>query len=184
MGQIRPPLPVKMFVGMLSSEPDLFDVCSQILQKEYGPVDAASEFMPWVNSDYYRGEMGPNLFRKFLFFERATDPGRLSLIKKFTNALENNYAVNSVGGVRRRINLDPGYVTEAKVVLASTKDFSHRVYIGDGIYAEVTLRFSARDRSFIPHEATYPDFRSESYLALFNNARENLRAFLRNTRSA
>lgn len=182
MGKIRPPLPVKLFVGMLSPEPELFDACSLILQREFGPVDSSSGCMPWDSSDYYRGEMGQNIFRKFFFFEQIVDPGRLSQIKNFTNALENNYAVNAAGGLRRRINLDPGYVTEAKVVLASTKDFAHRVYIGDGIYAEVTLKYSAKDRSFVPHELTYPDYRTATQLALFNRVREDLRTRLHTTR--
>jgi hypothetical protein len=184
MGFIRPPLPVKLFVGMLSPEPDLFDVCFQILQREFGPIDSDSERMPWNGSDYYRSEMGPNIFRKFLFFEQVVDPGRLSQIKYFTNTLENSYAANTAEGLRRRINLDPGYVTEAKVVLASTKDFAHRLYIGDGIYAEVTLRFSAKERSFIPQEHTYPDYRTAYYLALFNRVREDLRTRLSSTRLA
>jgi hypothetical protein len=174
MGQIRSPLPVKLFIGMLSPLPGLFDECSQILQKEFGPIDSRSECVTWDRSDYYREEMGSNLFRMFIFFERTTDPGRLSWIKRFTNDLENRYAVNAAPGLRRRINLDPGYVTEAKVVLASTKDFAHRVYIGDGIYAEVTLRFRTNDRSFVPHEYTYPEFRTEPYIALFNRVRKDL----------
>jgi hypothetical protein len=174
MGQIRSPLPVRLFIGMLSPEPGLFDECSLILQSEFGPIDSGSEYKPWDMSDYYREEMGSNIFRMFIFFERTTDPGRLSSIKRLTNELENKYAVNAAQGLRRKINLDPGYVTEAKVVLASTKDFAHRVYIGDGIYAEVTLRFSAKDRSFVPHEYTYPEFRTEPYLALFNRVRGDL----------
>ena len=181
MGQIRSPLPVKLFFGMLSPEPGLFDECSQILQREFGPINSGSECMPWDISDYYREEMGPNIFRKFLFFERTADPGRLSSIKRFTNDLENKYTVNAAQGLRRRINIDPGYVTEAKVVLASTKDFAHRVYIGDGIYAEVTLRFSSKDRSFVPHEYTYPEFRTKPYLAMFDIVREDLRANLHAT---
>jgi hypothetical protein len=181
MGQIRSPLPVKLFIGMLSPESGLFDECSQILQREFGPIDSGSKCMPWDISDYYREEMGPNILRKFIFFERTTDPGRLSSIKRFTNDLENKYTMSAAQGLRRKINLDPGYVTEAKVVLATTKDFAHRVYIGDGIYAEVTLRFSAKDRSFIPHEYTYPEFRTEPYLAMFNSVREDLRAELHAT---
>ena len=179
MGQIRSPLPVMLFIGMLSPEPGLFDECSNFLQRDFGPIDSGSEYMPWDISDYYREEMGPNIFRMFIFFKRTMDPGRLSAIKKLTNDIENKYTVNAAPGLRRRINLDPGYVTEAKVVLASTKDFAHRVYIGDGIYAEVTLRFSAKDRSFVPHEYTFPEFRTEPYLSMFNSVRNDLRAELR-----
>ncbi len=163
---------------MLSSEPALFNACSEILQDEYGALEVESDLLPWGNTDYYREEMGTGILRKFLFFERPMHPGKLPLIKKFTNDLEKKYAVRKGQILRRRINLDPGYVTEAKVVLATTKDFTHRIYIGDDIYAEVTLRYSAKGRTFAPFDHTYPDYRTEAYLALFNKVRENLRAAL------
>ncbi|MGE5173567.1 MAG: DUF4416 family protein [Betaproteobacteria bacterium] len=178
MGEIHPPLPVKLFIGMLSSEPALFDTCSEILQGDYGPLEDESGLLPWDNTDYYREEMGTGILRKFLFFKRIIDPGKLSSIKILTNILEKNYAVRDGQSYRRRVNLDPGYVTEAKVVLATTKDFAHRIYIGEGIYAEATLRYSTKERKFAPFEHTYPDYRTEAYLALFNSARENLRAAL------
>jgi hypothetical protein len=181
MGTIHHPLPVKLFIGMLSPEPSLLDSCTEILKNEFGPLDHESALLPWNRTDYYRDEMGPDILRKFLFFERIIDPGRLPPIKRFTNAMENSWAVQNGPARRRRINLDPGYVTEAKVVLATTKDFAHRLYIGEDIYAEVTLRYNAKQRSFAPHEYTFPDYRTEDYLALFNRARIDLRASLNKT---
>jgi hypothetical protein len=181
MGTIHHPLPVKLFIGMLSPEPALFDSCAEILRKEYGPLDYESALLPWDRTDYYRDEMGADILRKFLFFERTIDPGRLPSIKRFTNAMEDSCAAQNGPARRRRINLDPGYVTEAKVVLATTKDFAHRLYIGDDIYAEVTLRYNAKQRSFAPHEYTFPDYRTKEYLELFNKVRINLRASLNKT---
>lgn len=178
MAEMRTPLPVKLFIGMLSPEPALFDICAEILSAEYGFLDFASEVLPWDKTDYYRDEMGPAIFRKFLFFERLMDPGKLPSIKKFTSSLEKNFSVPAGPPVRRRVNLDPGYVTEAKVVLATAKDFAHRVYIGENIYAEVTLRYSLKEKSFAAHEYTYPDFRTATYLALFNRVRDCLRTEL------
>jgi len=178
MGEIRPPLPAKFFIGMLSPELSLFDACAEVLRGEYGSVDIESAVFPWDGTDYYRDEMGGAIYRKFLFLQRLLDPAALPSVKKFTNTLEDTFSLPSEGPAKRRINLDPGYVTEAKVVLATTKDFSHRLYIGCGIYAEVTLRYSAKDRQFMPHELTYPDFRREDYRTLFRQARENLRAGL------
>ena len=89
--------------------------------------------------------------------------------------MENKFSAAGGPGRLRRINLDPGYVTEAKVVLATSKDFAHRMYIGDNIYAEVTLRYDAKEGVFAPHDVTYPDFRSEAYLQLFKKARGILR---------
>jgi hypothetical protein len=170
---------VKLFIGMLSPEPTLFDVCAGLLSLEYGPVDFSSEVMPWDKTEYYRDEMGAGIVRKFLFFESLIDPGTLASIKKFAAMLEKDFAEPAGLAVRRRINLDPGYVTEAKVVLATAKDFAHRLYIGGNTYAEVTLRYHLKERSFAPHEYTYPDFRTAAYLSLFNRARAVLRTELR-----
>ena len=179
MGKVRSPLSVKLFVGMLSPTPPLFNECANILSKEFGPIDYQSDILSWGKTDYYRDEMGDQIVRKFIFFERLIDPGELPKIKLFTNTIEINLGESTDDRLRRRINLDPGYMTEAKVVLATTKDFSHRVYIGANIYAEVTLRYSVRDSNFVPCDYTYPDYRTDLYRTVFNNARELLRATLR-----
>jgi hypothetical protein len=178
MGKVRSPLPVKLFVGMLSPDPSLFNVCAEILCKKYGNIDYQSAVLPWGKTDYYREEMGDGIVRRFVFFERLLDPNDLPNIKLSTSEIENDFALRTGDILRRRINLDPGYLTEAKVVLATTKDFSHRIYIGSNIYAEVTLRYSIRDRSFTPCDYTYPDYRTEQYRAVFNKARELLRGGL------
>ncbi len=179
MGAIRTPIPVKLFTGILSSERALFDECTRILSAEFGPVDYASGDMPWDMTDYYRDEMGDGLFRRFVFFKELADPGLLSAVKVFSNNIEKCFSVKTPSGERRRINLDPGYVSEAKVVLATTKDYAHRIYIGNNIYAEVTLRYSSKENSFTDCDYTYFDFRTGSYKALFNAAREKLREELR-----
>jgi hypothetical protein len=179
MREIHLPLPVKLFIGMLSPEPALFDACADIVCREYGPVDYQSDIVPWSNSDFYQEEMGPGILRKFIFFERLTDPGNLAAIKINTTRIEKSLAVRAGNRARRRINLDPGYVTEAKVVLATTKDYSHRLYIGKGIYAEVTLRYNNKDRSFTPFDHTYRDYCSETNRTMFNKARELLRTSLK-----
>ncbi len=178
MKEIKIPIPVKLFIGMLSPEPALFDRCADIVRKEYGPVDYQSEVVPWTNSDFYREEMGAGILRKFIFFERVIDPVELAAIKINTTRIEKGLAVQSGNRTRRRINLDPGYVTEAKVVLATTKDYSHRLYIGQGIYAEVTLRYGNKERSFTPFDHTYRDYCSETYITMFNKTREILRTAL------
>jgi Domain of unknown function (DUF4416) len=179
MAEVRPPIPVKLFAGMLSADPALFDECRALLCEEYGAIDLESPALPWNHTDYYQEEMGPGLTRKFIFFERLIDPALLASVKKRTIGIEALKAVTSERRVRRRINLDPGYVTEAKVVLASAKDFSHRIYIGEHLYAEVTLQYRGRDRTFLPLEHTYPDFRTKEAIELFLKAREMLRKGLR-----
>ncbi len=163
---------------MLTPEPSLFDTCIDILKNEYGPLDYQSALWPWDKTDYYQSEMGTGILRQFIFCERPIEPAVLPAIKLFTNAMENSFSQSGSGTLRRRVNIDPGYLTEAKVVLATTKDFSHRIYIGSDIYAEVTLRYSMRERRFVPMDYTYPDYRSEAYVMMFNKARELLRKSL------
>jgi hypothetical protein len=182
MGIMRDPIPVKLFTGMLSPEPALLDECAGLLCAAYGPLDYESYVMLWDTTDYYRDEMGPVIYRKFIFFKELADPAALAAVKRFTHGIEERYSQRTPPAIRRRINLDPGYVTEAKVVLASTKDFSHRVYIGDNIYAEVTLRYSTKERSFTPCDHTFFDFRTETYRLLFNTARALLREELKQRR--
>lgn len=176
MGRPQPPRPAKLFIAMLSSEQTMFELCRQQLCEQYGAIDMATDASPWNFTDYYSSEMGLGLLRKFIFFEKLIDPAELASVKNFTNQIETDTAIVSSGKTRRRINLDPGYLTEAKVVLASTKDYSHRIYIGGNIYAEVTLRY--RRQSFEPLEHTYPDYRSSEYIEMFNKARELLRVAL------
>jgi len=181
MSDLRQPIPVKLFVGMISSEPSLFNECAEFLCSEFGPLDLQAPIVPWDQTEYYRQEMGTGLQRTFLFFERLQDPEQLAPVKNMTNLIEKRFSHAATGN--RRVNIDPGYITEAKVVLASTKDFSHRVYIGRHIYAEVTLQFREQGRTFVALEHTYPDFRRKNMIELFNGARGTLRTALKKIRS-
>jgi len=167
MGTITDPAPVKLFIGMLSNEISLFDELIERLVNIYGAPDLESPVLPWAHSDYYADEMGTELKRKFIFFAQLIDPASIARIKLKTNELEQRY-LNERGG--RRINLDPGYLDSAKLVLVSTKDFSHRIYLDQGIYGEVTLIYSKND--YQPLLYTYRDYRSEEYLSVFRKARE------------
>jgi hypothetical protein len=126
---------------------------------------------------YYESEMGANLLRKFIAFERPVSPADLAEIKLWTNGVEASFseaAASRRPPVRRPINLDPGYVTLSKLVLATTKDHAHRIYLDRGIYAEVTLRFLKG--AFEPMPWTYPDYRTEAYRRFFEGVRAELLA--------
>lgn len=170
MGEIKLSLPVKLIVGMISGDRGLFNVACSKLSRRYGSVDFESDVSPFDYTDYYAREMGPNLMRKFVAFEQLIDPADLAKIKLFTNQLEHKLAVYRDEIMTRRINLDPGYVTDSKLVLATTKNHQHRIYLGKGIYAEVTLRF--RKGTFEPWEWTYPDYRTKGYISFFNSIRK------------
>ena len=137
-----------------------------------GEIDHASEVWPFQFTDYYAAEMGPNLLRQFVTFAAPGDPGELARIKLATNEIENGFAVTAGAALRRLVNLDPGYLTPAKLVLATTKDFAHRIYVGDGIYAEITLNFSREGVQ--PHPWTYPDYRSGLYAPFLLAVRRSL----------
>ena len=166
MGTPKKPELVRLFVGMLSRDPKLFSAAADILTKKFGPVLLESELIPFEFTDYYKPEMGKNLWRKFVAFKRIVSPEKLASIKLFTNHLEETYSLNR----KRRINLDPGFLTPARIILASTKDFSHRIYLKSGIYAEITLLF--RKGKFETLAWTYPDYRTETYLKFFSALRK------------
>jgi hypothetical protein len=180
MGTIKKPLPVKLFIGMLSPDPSLFDEIKKELQGMFSPVDLESPVWPWGHTDYYAKEMGEGLKRKFIFFERLINPESIAEIKLKTIELEKQYlnpplSPLSKGGVGgRRINLDPGYLDSSKLVLVTTKNYSHRIYLRDGIYGEVTLIYSRGQYQALPY--TYPDYRTEEYLRIFKSAREIYRS--------
>ncbi|MBI4481737.1 MAG: DUF4416 family protein [Acidobacteria bacterium] len=160
MGILSPePETVKLFVAILTGQPELLPRTREELEVLFGPVDLASEVLAFDQTRYYETEMGSGLKRQFLGFQRLFPPGDLARAKTLTNWLEEDWARGTSGG--RPVNLDPGYVEPSKVVLASTKNFYHRVYLKDGIYAEVTLRF--RKGSFQHFPWTYPDYRGEAY---------------------
>ena len=172
MGKAKPPQSVKLFVGFISGNPLLLDEVARTLTHLLGPIEMISPVTPWIHTDHYRHELGTGLKRQFVFFKEQIDPERLADIKERTNTLERQWTVSTPQGPLRQVNLDPGYITPAKLVLATTKDFAHRIYIGKGIYAEVTLVYHGT--SFEPLTYTYPDFRTKEYIELFNNARSSL----------
>jgi hypothetical protein len=179
MARLRKPLLIKLFIGLLSPDHALLGECTSLLASKYGTIDLESDVVPWEITDYYQDEMGGPLHRKFVFFDKLMEPDELPSVKLFSIEIEERFSRVMERNPKRMINVDPGYVTEAKVVLATTKDFSHRIYIGSGIYAEVTLRFNSREQSFAALEHTYYDYRTPDYIALFNKARVALRAGLK-----
>jgi hypothetical protein len=167
VGKITEPKPVKLFVGMLSNNVSLFEELKTALQKLFGDVDIGSDIWPWEHTEYYEKEMGPVLKRQFIFFEKLINPGSIAKIKLQTIELERQHLT---ANNKRKINLDPGYLDSSKLVLVSTKNYSHRIYLGNGMYGEVTLIYSGNTYQTLPY--TYPDYRTPGYLEVFQKARE------------
>ena len=161
----------RLICGMISARPALFDRAMERMAEAFGPVAFAGEPTPFDFTDYYEAEMGRNLLRRFCAFDGLFNPALLADVKRRTNDLERELAA-AEAGVARPINLDPGYVTLAKLVLATTKDRAHRVYLRDGIWAEITLSY--HDGAWNPMPWTYPDYRTDAYLAFFRRVRDHL----------
>lgn len=173
MGEIKEPRPVKWIASVFSADEMLLAEASDALASRLGHIDYQSELLPFDHTQYYAREFGEGLLRQILSFTELAPPQRLAEVKGMTNELEMTWAV----GQQRRVNLDPGYVSLSKMVLATTKDYSHRIYLGQGIYAEVTLHF--RRGTFQPWDWTYPDYASPRYLEIFGHIRDIYVAQLR-----
>jgi hypothetical protein len=167
MGKPKEPEPAKLFMSLIASEDGIFDDGVEDLRSTFGEIDTVSERFPFDLTDYYTREMGKPLFRRFITFGRLIPIPTLPDVKLATNRLEEKYAQRNGG---RRINIDPGYLCLEHVILATTKGYTHRPYLRDGIYADLTLIY--RNKSFQPLEWTYPDYRKEAVITLFNESRK------------
>jgi hypothetical protein len=165
MGEVREPQPVKVFVGILTAQASTLAEVRSSIEDQLGPIDCESQLLDFTYTDFYEPEMGPGLKRKLWGFGRLAAPDSLVDLKLFTNRMEQTLAING----KRTVNMDPGYLMAARVVLASTKDFGHRLYLGKGIYGEVTLMY--QKKGFQPLPWTYPDYRSEAYHQFFRELR-------------
>lgn len=170
MGKMRRHPKVKLISGLIAGREEWLEEAKDFLIEEFGPVDLESQIFPFGWTDYYQPEMGKGLLRKFVACEELIGPDRIKGIKIFTNKLEGRLARDIDSKVERPVNIDPGYIAKAKLVLATTKNYSHRIYLGDGIYAEVTLKFEGG--IFTPFPWTYPDYKSKGYIEFFNRVRE------------
>jgi hypothetical protein len=176
MGQpLKPPQPVKLIVAMLSRENSLFAAAQQCMEQLWGAIDIESTVLPFNYTNYYEKQMGPELLRKFVSFNELIEPDKLAGIKHQSNDLEAQLAVIPAGEalqVARPINLDPGYVEPSKLVLATTKNYAHRIYIGNSMYAEATLHYHKGKWQSWPF--TYPDYAGGDYHEFLNYTRQKL----------
>ena len=165
MGQISRPKPVNLIIGVLSSIQALFELIEKTLQGKFGPIDLRSDILPFNFTDYYNEEMGEGIRRQFYSFEKLIMPDEIASIKVQTNTIEELMASSKEYSVPRPVNIDPGYISESRLILASTKDFSHRIYLREGVYAEVTLNYRGGRYESFPW--TFPDYKTSDYQNFF-----------------
>ena len=167
MGKAKEPGPAKLFMSLITSEEEILQKRVNDLGEIFGEIDFISEVLAFSFTDYYAQEMGNDLFRRFITFAPLISRTLLPEIKQRTNHLEEKYST-PVG--HRKINIDPGYLCLEHVILATTKGYTHRPYLREGIFADLTLIY--RNKSYQPLEWTYPDYRQSEVIGLFNQCRK------------
>lgn len=177
MGEISEVRPVLRIVAAFSRYDEALASGRGTLEAEWGDIALVSDPFPQFETNYYEADMGTHLRKQFWAFAPLADPGGLADWKIRSNQLEDRVAGLGRWPEERPLNLDPGYLTEAKLLLATTKDRDHRIYLRDGIFAEVTLRYQRK--KWTPWPWTYPDYQRPEYHYFFDQCREFLRQSLR-----
>lgn len=170
MGQPAHSQPVSLVAGLIAHPDEGFDRAKKRIEEAWGRIDLESPVWPFDFTDYYAQAMGEGLLRQFVSFEKLVAVDGLHRVKLVSNDIESSLAADSPAEVKRPVNIDPGYISHAKLVLFTTKDFSHRIYIGDGICAEITLQW--RGGAFHHQSWTFPDYRTHAYKDFFAGVRE------------
>ncbi|MBW1893175.1 MAG: DUF4416 family protein [Deltaproteobacteria bacterium] len=162
----KKPEPAKLITGLFMKDKTLLYVLAEKLADSFGPIDMVSEWFPFNFTGYYKFEMGEPLFRRILVFKQLISQDALPDIKLKTNSLEAFYSRDN----RRLVNIDPGYMLLERFVLATGKNFTHRIHIGKGIYADLTLIFQKNNFQTLPW--TYPDYSDPDMRAFLRQVRE------------
>lgn len=166
MGYLKKHPPVKLIVGFIFKQGAMLEKAKFILQKSFGQIDFESKTLNFTHTDYYQKEFGKDLKRVFISFKRLISADSLPKIKISTNNIEKKLSARNC----RQINIDAGYLDLAKLILATTKDYRHRIYLSRGVYAEATIFY--QDKTFKSWDWTYPDYRSAEYIEIFNRIRQ------------
>ncbi len=164
MAQPMIPVKAKLFAGILTASEEYLYVAETQLSKKFGSIDFRSPNIPFVHTEYYNA-IGNRLFKVLISFEKLIPREKIVQIKLFTNKLEKKICHD-----KRKINIDPGYITLSNVFLASCKEYFHRVYLDKGIYLENELKYV--EKKYTAWDWTYPDYQKIEYLDFFYNLRK------------
>ncbi|MFQ6082394.1 MAG: DUF4416 family protein [Candidatus Aminicenantia bacterium] len=169
MAKAKPFTPVKLICGIIASRESIFHRAEKELYLNFGPIDFLSQLIPFEFTDYYQKQIGPGLQRKFVSFKDLIDPSKLSEIKLKTNYLEEKIK-QELKSKKRVVNLDPGYLTPSALIIATVKNFTHRIPLQKGIYAHLELLFKKREIKTL--DWTYPDFKTKEYQKILLEVRK------------
>ena len=166
MSELREPKPVKLFIGLIFCDQHIARECLKKLEGEYGEFDLESTAVPFEGTGYYSAEMGAELYRQIYSFRKLIKREEIVQVKLFTNNLEEVFSYQG----KRSVNIDPGYIAQEHLILATAKGFAHRPYLGSGVYADLTMMF--RGNEFQTLEWTYPDYGTDEMKSLFTKIRD------------
>ena len=172
MGIAKDHPPCLQIIAAFSRHESAFEWLWERVASQLSPIAMISPAFPFTESQYYRSTMGDQLKKQFAILSNWYDPAELSAHKLISHDWERDLAKSARFDIERPLNIDPGYMSMTKLVLASTKNREHRIYLKDGIYAEVTLAF--RDQQWQPMPWTYPDYRREDFRVFFGEGRKYL----------
>ena len=164
---------VKLISSLFSQDEILIDRVISELKEMFGPTDWISPRLFFDRTDYYAREMGWPLHRCFISFTDPIRPEDIVDIKLMTNKVENGYLQDK----KRRINIDPGYICLERLILVTGKNYTHRIYLSKGIYADLTLIF--HKGTFRPLEWTYRDYADPEIIGYFNDIRKRYKGQIR-----
>ena len=173
MGTVKEPQSVVLFASIIFQGDEHLRKTLDDLTSAVGVIAEQTPVEKFTQTTYYAKEMGKDLLRTFVLFEPLVKRGTLSEIKLKTNAIEESFARDG----KRAVNIDPGYIALEHVILATTKGYAHRVYLDNGIHADLTLMY--RNGSYRPLEWTYPDYAEAQTISLFHRWREQLKKVLK-----
>ncbi len=166
MSDPQPAEAVKLIVSLFSGESRLIGNAIRALSEKYGKVDFISASAPFAYTDYYTKEFGVSLIRRLIAFDRLIRPDTMPDVKLWTNSLERGLSADGL----RRVNIDPGYIARSHLLLATGKGYSHRPYLRDGIYADLTLIY--RNKAFQSLPWTYPDYAGGEMIGILTRIRD------------
>ena len=173
MSRLIEPPPVKLFTGLIYGPGSPVDECVRSLEEGIGEIDFKSGAMSFEYTGYYAEEMGTHLIRTLITYKKLIKREEIVEIKVFTNKMEKVFSFEN----KRTINIDPGYISQEHIILATGKGFSHRPYLGRGVYADLTLMYKKDEYRVL--EWTYPDYGSDEMKELFRELRRSYVAQLK-----
>ena len=179
MGEIQKHYPVLLIAAVVSRYDDAFDAAREMTSQHWGEIVMESPRWEFTETKFYHATMGLDLKKQFFVYRPLIAPNEIAEAKIASNQMEADYAARAGHPESRPLNIDPGYISQAKLVLATTKDRDHRIYLQQGIFAEVTLYF--RSGEWTKSRWTYPDYQRSDFQDFFSECRKHLRETLRNS---